>query len=232
MPFGLTNAPAVFQTLVNDILRDMINSFVFVYLDDIFSKDQKDHTTHVRKVLQRLLENRLFVKAEKYEFSVTSTTFLGYVIASGSISMDPENIKAVEECPRLTDRKSLQRFLGFANFYRRYIRRYSRIAAALTRLTSTKVCFCLDQEAEEAFQELRRRFATVPIVIHPDPERQFIVEVDASNVGVGAILSQHLAGDDKVHPCAFYSHRLSLAERNYDIGNKELLAVKLALEEW
>ena len=80
--------------------------------------------------------------------------------------------------------------------------------------------------------ELKRRFTTAPILVHPDPETQFIVEVDASNVGVGAILSQRSAGDSKVHLCAFYSHRLSPAKQNYDIGNKELLAVKLALEEW
>ena len=100
------------------------------------------------------------------------------------------------------------------------------------RLTSTKVRFCWDQEAKEAFQELWRRFTTAPILIHPDSEKKWIVEVDASNVGVGAILSQRSAGDNKVHPCAFYSLWLSPAEQNYDIRNKELLAVKLALEEW
>ena len=146
--------------------------------------------------------------------------------------MHPEKVKAVEEWPTPTDCKYLQWFLGFANFCRRFIRGYSSIAAALTRLTSTKVWFCWDQEAKEAFQELQRRFTTAPILIHPDSEKQFIVEVDASNVVVGAILSQRLAGDNKVHPCAFYSHRLCPAEQNYDIGNKELLAVKLALEEW
>ena len=234
MPFGLTNAPAVFQSLVNDVLRDMINKFMFVYLDDIlvFSKDPKEHTTHVRKVLQRLLENRLFVKAEKCEFACTSTTFLGYIISAGSISMDPEKVQAVEEWPKPSDCKALQRFLGFAHFYRRFIRNYSTIASALTRLTFTKVHFSWDQKADEAFKELKKRFTTAPILIHPDPESQLIVEVDASNVGVGAILSQRSAGDSKVHPCAFYSHRLSPAEQNYDIGNKELLAVKLALEEW
>ena len=94
MPFGLTNASAVFQSLVNDVLRDIINISVFVYLDDIliFSRKPKEHATHVRKVLQRLLENRLFVKAEKCEFSCTSTTFLGYVVSSGNISMDPEKV--------------------------------------------------------------------------------------------------------------------------------------------
>ena len=138
----------------------------------------------------------------------------------------------MEQWSTPTDWKALQRFLGFANFYRRFIRNYSSIAAPLTRLTSTKVKFSWGQEAEDAFQGLKGRFTSAPILVHPDPERQFIVEVDASDTGVGAILSQRLAGDAKVHPCAFYLHRLSAAEINYDIGNKELLAVKLAIEEW
>ena len=198
----------------------------------IFSQDARSHQGHIRKVLQRLLENRLFVKAEKYTFSCTSTTFLGYIILAGSIAMDLEKVRAVEQWPNPTDRKSLQRFLGFANFYRRFIRNYSSIAAPLTRLTSTKVRFAWSPEAEAAFWGLKGRFTSAPILIHPDPERQFIVEVDASNTGVGAVLSQCLAGDAKVHLCAFYSHRLAPAGLNYDIGNKELLAVKLAIEEW
>ena len=153
MSFGLTNMPAIFQTLVNDVLGDMINKFVFVYLDDIliFSQDARSHQGHVRKVLQRLLENRLFVKAEKCEFSCASTTFLGYIVTAGCIAMDPEKVRAVEQWPTPTDRKALQRFLGFTNFYRRFIRNYSSIAAPLTRLTSTKVGFSWGLEAEEAF---------------------------------------------------------------------------------
>ena len=153
MAFGLTNAPAVFQTLVNDVLGDMLNKFVFVYLDDIliFSQDAQAHQGHVRKVLQRLLENRLFIKAEKCTFTCTSTTFLGYIISAGSIAMDPEKVRAVEQWPNPTDRKSLQRFLGFANFYRLFIRNYSSIAAPLTCLTSTKVRFAWSPEAEAAF---------------------------------------------------------------------------------
>ena len=109
MPFGLTNVPAVFQTLVNDVLGDMINRFVFVYLDDIliFSQDARSHQGLIRKVLQHLLENRLFVKAEKCEFSCKSTTFLGYIITAGSISMDLEKVRAVEQWPQPTNRKSL-----------------------------------------------------------------------------------------------------------------------------
>lgn len=234
MPFGLTNAPAVFQALVNDVLRDFLNRSVFVYLDDIliFSRSTEEHVQHVRQVLQRLLDNKLFVKAEKCEFHVTSVAFLGYILESGQVKTDPAKTQAVVEWPRPTSRKQLQQFLGFANFYRRFIRDYSRIAAPLTRLTSPSLPFSWTPEAEAAFGDLKKRFTSAPVLIHPDPSRQFVVEVDASDTGVGAVLSQRAASDQKLHPCAFFSCRLSPAERNYDIGNRELLAVKLALEEW
>lgn len=234
MPFGLTNAPAVFQALVNDILRDMLNIFVFVYLDDIliFSKTMSDHINHVQQVLRRLLENSLFVKAEKCEFHARSVSFLGQIVAEGRLQMDPAKVTAVTSWPVPENRKKLQQFLGFANFYRRFIRNYSTVASPLTSLTSTKVPFKWTPAADKAFETLKARFTSAPILQMPDPERQFVVEVDASDVGVGAVLSQRAASDGKLHPCAFYSRRLSPAERNYDIGNRELLAVKLALEEW
>ncbi|KAI3355849.1 hypothetical protein L3Q82_004229 [Scortum barcoo] len=141
-------------------------------------------------------------------------------------------VSAVASWPTPSSRKQLQRFLGFANFYRRFIRGYSTVAAPLTALTSSKVTFQWSVAAKEAFDALKTRFTSAPILIMPDPERQFILEVDASDVGVGAVLSQRSLEDQKLHPCAFFSRRLSPAEKNYDIGNRELLAVKLALEEW
>ncbi len=234
LPFGLSNAPAVFQDLVNSVLGDMINQFVFVYLDDIliFSPSLQVHTQHVRRVLQRLLENKLFVKAEKCEFHAESVTFLGHIISTRGIKPDPAKIEAVAMWPVPDSRKALQRFLGFSNFYRRYIRNFGQIAAPLTALTSTKVIFRWNPDAQVAFDALKSRFVSAPVLLVPDPESQFIVEVDASDVGVGAVLSQRSLCDGKVHPCAFFSRRLSPAEHNYDIGNKELLAVRLALGEW
>jgi len=138
----------------------------------------------------------------------------------------------VVEWPTPTSLKQLQRFLDFANFYRRLIRDYSRIAAPLTKLTSPVVPFSWTPKAGQAFAELKERFTSAPILVHPDPSRQFIMEVDASDTGVGVVLSQCSGSDQKLHPCAFLSRHLSPAERNYDVGNRELLAVKLALEEW
>ena len=149
MPFGLTNTPAVFQALVNDVLWDFLNIFVVVYLDDIlvFSKTTTEHSRHVCQVLQRLLENRLFVKAEKCVFSSPSVEFLGHILEEGRVWADPKKVRAVEEWPRPTDRTQLRRFLGFANFYRRFIRGFSRVAAPLSALTSTTTPFVWTPEA-------------------------------------------------------------------------------------
>uniref|UniRef100_A0A096M8A1 Gypsy retrotransposon integrase-like protein 1 n=1 Tax=Poecilia formosa TaxID=48698 RepID=A0A096M8A1_POEFO len=234
MPFGLSNAPAFFQALINDVLRDFINSFVFVYLDDIliYSKSPEEHSKHVRQVLQRLLENKLFVKAEKCEFHRQSVNFLGYILEGGQVRPSEEKIRAVLDWPRPETRKQLQRFLGFANFYRRFIRNYSQTASPLTALTSTKSAFTWTPQADAAFQQLKSLFANAPILVQPDPSRQFILEVDASDSGVGAVLSQVSNKDNRSHPCAFFSRRLTPPERNYDVGDRELLAIKLALEEW
>ena len=115
---GLINGPAVFQSLFNDVLRDMLNRSVFVYIDDIliFSRSVEEHRVHVRKVLQRLLENRLYVKAEKCDFHVSSVSFLGYIIGQGQIRMDPSKVSTVAEWASPPTRKRLQQFLGFANF--------------------------------------------------------------------------------------------------------------------
>ncbi len=232
MPFGLSNAPTVFQALVNDVL--MVDQFIYVYLDDIliFSYSLQDHVQHIRRVLQRLLENGLFVKAEKCVFHAQSVPFLGYIISSEGVRMDPEKIQAVVDWPTPDSRNALQRFLGFANFYRRFIRNYSQLAAPLTALTSTKTTFRWSEAADAAFSNLKSRFVSSPILIAPDPSRQFVVEVDASEVGVVRFSPSVLLQTRRSILARFFSHRLSPAERNYDIGNRELLAVKLALEEW
>ncbi|KAI3371485.1 hypothetical protein L3Q82_024069 [Scortum barcoo] len=175
MPFGLTNAPAVFQALINDVLRDFLNRFVFVYLDDIliFSRSLKEHQSHVRQVLQRLLENRLYVKKEKCEFHASRVSFLGFIVERGQVQADPEKVRAVAEWPVPTSRKLLQRFLGFANFYRWFIRNYSQVAAPLTALTSPARVFQWGPEADRAFSQLKHLFTSAPILAQPDPASPF-----------------------------------------------------------
>ena len=236
MPFGLANAPSVFQAFVNDVLRDMLEKFVFVYIDDIliFSSSLSEHKDHVRQVLQALLEAKLFVKAEKCVFHARTVTFLGFIISEGSVLMDPDKVSAVMNWPVPQSIKEIQRFLGFANFYQKFIKNFSTVAAPIVALTKKNrgPRFSWSPEADKAFLELKKRFSSKPVLINPDPSLPFVVEVDASEVGVGGILSQRSRHDKTLHPCAFFSRSLSPAERNYDVGDRELLAIKLALEEW
>ncbi|KAI2653118.1 Transposon Tf2-6 polyprotein [Labeo rohita] len=235
MPFGLANSPSYFQAFINEVFRDMLNRWVIVYIDDIliYSDSYSEHVQHVRAVLQRLVQHQLYAKQEKCEFHQQSISFLGYIISPEGVTMDESKVTAVRDWPRPKTLKELQRFLGFSNFYRRFIRSFSSVASPLTSMIKkgdTRLSW--SPVAIQAFEELRRRFTTAPILHHPDPNRPFLVEVDASSTGVGAVLSQRQGLPPKTVPCAFYSHKLSPAERNYDVGNRELLAIKLALEEW
>ncbi|KAI4889192.1 hypothetical protein NFI96_012963 [Prochilodus magdalenae] len=235
MSFGLRNAPSVFQSFINDVLRDMLGRFVIAYIDDIlvYSPDLPTHVQHVRRVLSRLLENQLYVKGEKCEFHLSSVSFLGYIISSEGVVMDDRKITAVANWPIPNSIRELQKFLGFANFYRRFIRNFSSVAAPLTSLLKGNAKRLVwNPQAGSAFEELKRRFTTAPLLQHPDPTKPFVVEVDASNVGVGAVLSQRSGEPPKLRPVAYFSHKLSPAERNYGIGDKELLAIKLAFDEW
>ncbi|KAK3571176.1 hypothetical protein QTP86_004921 [Hemibagrus guttatus] len=235
IPYGLGNAPSVFQDFIHEVLREFLHRFVLVYIDDIliYSRDLAEHRHHVAKVLERLRKFQLFLKVEKCSFHQPSVQFLGYKIDSSGIQMDEGKITAIRNWPAPATVKELQRFLGFANFYRRFIQNYSSIANPLTSLLRNKPkSLAWSPAAEEAFNTLKKAFTTAPLLIHPDPNKPFIVEVDASMTGVGAVLSQQQGNPSRLHPCAFFSCKLNPAERNYDIGNRELLAVKLALEEW
>ncbi|KAI2666700.1 Transposon Tf2-6 polyprotein [Labeo rohita] len=235
MPFGLANSPSYFQAFVNEVFRDMLNRWVIIYIDDIliYSNSVTEHVQHVRAVLQRLIEHQLYAKLEKCEFHQERITFLGYVISPEGVAMDDSKVNAVRSWPRPKTLKELQLFLGFSKFYRRFIRNFSTMAAPLTSMIkqgNTRLTW--SPSAAQAYDELRQRFTTAPILHHPDPNLPFLVEVDASSTGVGAVLSQRQGQPPKTFPCAFFSHKLSPAEQNYDVGNRELLAIKLALEEW
>ena len=212
---------------------DFLNHFVYVYLDDIliYSPDSASHVGHVCQVLQRLLKNQLYVKAEKSEFHADTVSFLGFIIAPGKMQMDPAKVSAVAQWPTPNGRKKVQQFLGFANSYWWFIRNFSAIATPLHALTSPQTPFQWSTQAEEAFLQLKTHFTTAPILTVPDLSQQLVVEVDASNDGAGAVLSQRSEKDNKLHPCAFLYRKLSPAERNYDVGNRKLLAVKMSLEE-
>jgi len=230
---GLTNAPAAFQHFMNDIFADMLDVSVIVYLDDIliYSDNMDDHRKHVREVLRRLRHNGLYAKPEKCSFHTDSVDYLGFILSPEGLTMDQAKVKVIQDWPEPRRVKDVQSFLGFANFYRRFINDYAKIVIPLTRLTRKSIPFQFSEKAREAFVNLKNAFTTAPILSHWIPEAPIIVETDASDYAIAAILSI-ITPDEEVHPVAFYSRSLSTSELNYDTHDKELLAIFAAFTTW
>jgi hypothetical protein len=209
-----------------------LDDFVVCYLDDIliFSKNEEDHKKHVRLVLEKLCNAGLYAKLEKCVFHQSQVEFLGYIISREGISMDPKKIQTILEWKKPTTVQDVQYFIGFANFYRIFIKDYSKIVAPLTRLT------CKDKlewsmEANQAFEILKMAFISVPILTHPNFQKPFFLESNASDFALGAVLSQH--GEiGRLHPVAFYLRKFMAAEINYEIHDKELLAIVDSFQVW
>jgi RNase H-like domain found in reverse transcriptase/Reverse transcriptase (RNA-dependent DNA polymerase)/Integrase zinc binding domain/Retroviral aspartyl protease len=233
MPFGLTNAPATFQAFLNDVLRECLDTVVVIYLDDIliFSKDEESHTKDVSRVLQLLSDAQLQVKLEKCQFHVQKVEFLGYIISPEGISMDPAKVEAITSWATPKSVRDIQVFLGFANFYRRFIKNFSKIVSPITCLLKKNVPFNWDSAAQSAFDALKTAFSSDPILVHYDPEKPCFLEPDASKWALGMVISQP-DSDGVLHPVAFYSRSLTAPERNYHIHDTELLAVVEGLEHW
>ncbi|KAI7909406.1 hypothetical protein M0657_011852 [Pyricularia oryzae] len=202
MPFGLTNAPATFQTMINHVLRECLDISVVIYLDDIlvFSKTLEEYKQHVHT-------------PEKCLFHSKQINFLGYIIAPGEIRMEKSKIQAVKEWPQPQNVRDVRAFLGFVNFYRRFIKGYGAIATPLTNMTKKDL----------EFQE--------PILKIPDPTKPFEVETDASDYAIGGQLSQR-DKEGRLHPCAFFSQKLHGPEFNYQIYDKKFMAIIRTFEKW
>jgi len=236
MPFGLTNAPATFQAYINRALAGLVDEFCVVYLDDIliYSDSREEHVRHVREVLARLRKFALYASLKKCEFFTTQVEFLGYVVSIAGVSMDPRRVSTIEEWPRPKTFREVQVFLGFANFYRRFIRSYSKIIAPLTSLmkgakNGKKTGELVWNAAEEqAFRMVKAAFISAPILRHYIPGAPIRLETDASSFAIAAIVSQLLpAGDSPAEwrPIAFWSRKLNPAEQRYETHDGELLAI-------
>src|SRR5436853_4505217 len=232
MPFSLANAPATFQNMMNDISRDRIDMGVVIYLDDIliYSESEEDHVALVKRVLSRLQEHQLSIAPDKCEWHRSKVNFLGYIISEEGIEMDQAKIQTVLEWEAPTTVKEVQSFLGFANFYPRFIEGYSKLSRPLTDLTKKSEKFVWSNECETAFSELKKRFTSAPILRHFDPQLPCRVKCDASDFAIGAILSQEV--NKRLHPIAFHSRKMNKHEINYEIHDKELLAITSAVKEW
>jgi hypothetical protein len=233
MPFGLTNAPASFQTMINDVLREHLDMFVIAYLDDIliYSKTLEEHKKHVETILKKLMDANLLVELEKSYFHVQKVDFLGCTIEPGKLRMQEDKIKAIKEWPTPTNDTEVRSFLGYVNFYRRFLKDYGDRIRPLTDLTRKDRGFEWKESQEQAFQQVKDAVTKEPVLTEPDPARPYEVETDASNFATGGQLGQR-DDDGKLHPVAFFSKKLKGAELNYPVHDKELMAVVEAFKEW
>ncbi|SOV04526.1 uncharacterized protein UDID_17112 [Ustilago sp. UG-2017a] len=236
MPFGLTNTPASFQHLMNDMFKDMLDRSLIIYLNDllIYSSTLKQHQEHVSAVLARLRQAGLYAKAEKCQFSTSQTEFLGFVVSDQGVTMDPSKTEVITNWPVPKSVHDVEVFLGFCNFYRKFIPQYSRTAYPLTQLLrkeAQSAPFAWHNDAQHAFEQLRSAFGTDTILRHFDPTRPIIVETDASDFAVAAVLSQTFDQGAR-HPITFFSKKLDPAQLNYPIFDKEMFAIVAAFKHW
>jgi hypothetical protein len=234
-PFGLANAPSTFQRYINWALREFLDDFASAYLDDvlIFTEGSlQKHHEHVRQVIERLQEAGLNLELSKCEFDVQRTKYLGFILEAGrGTSMDPEKVQAIRDWQAPTTVKGVRGFLGFANFYRKFIKDFAALSEPLVRLTKKDIPFQWEEEQDQAFQTLKEAFLSDEVLASLNPERGAVVECDSSGFAIGATLSQEdLSGN--LRTVAYLSRKFTPAEANYPIHDKELLAVIFCLQEW
>ncbi|QRW25741.1 Retrotransposable element Tf2 protein [Rhizoctonia solani] len=233
MPFGLTNAPAAFQDMMNEIFRDLLDVYVIIYLDNIlvFSLNEEDHEIHVQEVLRRLQDNNLFCNIKKCHFHVKKIDYLGFIILEFGIEVDQSKVTNALNWSIPKNVKNIQEFLGFVNFYRQFIPNFGNMAQPLYNLLKKDSTWKWELAEQQSFEGLKKCLTSAPLLLQPDTTKQFYIECDASDYATGAILSQRNE-EGKLAPVVYLSKSLSLAKKNYDIFDKELLAVIRAFKEW
>ena len=240
MPFGLCNAPSTFQRYINNALHDYLDKFCSAYLDDIliWSENIEEHTEHVKKVLQKMREKKLYADLSKCEFHVNEVRFLGMIITTDGIKMDPLKIEAIKNWELPTTVTGVLGFLGLTGYYRRFIKNYSFIALPLTQSTKGKphtkgkiTKIEISKDFIEAFENLKAAFQDNIVLRIFDPDLPTRVKCDSSGWACGGVVEQH-AKNNKWYPTAFFSKKHTPAESNYDIYDQELMAIVKAFEEF
>ncbi|GJW14686.1 hypothetical protein Tco_0018819 [Tanacetum coccineum] len=228
MPFGLTNAPAVFMDLMNRVCKPHLDKFVIVFIDDIliYSKSKQEHEKHLKIILDLLKKEELYAKFSKCEFWIPKVQFLGHVIDSEGIHVDPAKIESIKDWASPKSPTEIRQFLGLAGYYRRFIEGFSKIAKPMTKLTQKKIKFEWGDKQEAAFQLLKQKLCSAPILALPEGSEDFIAYCDASKKGLGAVLMQR----EKV--ISYASRQLKIHEKNYTTHDLELGAVVFALKIW
>ncbi|KAK8919358.1 hypothetical protein KSP39_PZI021140 [Platanthera zijinensis] len=228
MPFGLTNAPAAFMDLMNRVFKDYLDRFVIVFIDDIliYSPTEEEHAWHLRLALQTLKEHQLYAKFSKCDFWLSKVSFLGHVITEQGLAVDPAKIESIISWLQPTSVTEVRSFLGLAGYYRRFVKDFSKISLPLTQLTRKNTLFQWSVDCQLAFDILKEKLTSAPILTMPSGTDGFQIYSDASYKGLGCVLMQH----GKV--IAYASRQLKDAEKNYPVHDLELAAVIFALKLW
>jgi hypothetical protein len=227
MPFGLMNAPSTFQSLMNEVFRTHLRKFVLVFFDDIlvYSSDWSSHVYHLEEVLSTLQKHGLVANKKKCHFAQSSVEYLGHVISKQGVAVDPTKVESVIKWPIPKNVKGVRGFLGLTGYYRKFIQSYGKVAKPLTELTK-KDAFTWNEDAQKAFETLKEKLTTAPVLALPDFAKEFTIECDASGIGIGAILMQ------EGKPIAYFSKALGVRNMTKSAYEKELMAVALAIQHW
>jgi hypothetical protein len=228
MTFGLTNAPSTFMRLMKEVLKYFIGKFVIVYLDDIliFSKTEEEHLRHLTLVIRRLQQEKLLINLKKSSFMKEELVYLGFLISSNELKMDPEKVKEINEWSSPRNIFEVIRFHGLAIFYRNFIRNFSGISAPMMdRVKKRHKYFHWIEEAEKSFQLLKGNITKQPVLVLPDFSKTFQVRCDASGFTIGTVLSQ----DNR--SVAHFSEKLNDAKMKYSTYDKEFYVIIQALKK-
>jgi len=220
--------------MMNDLLRDLVvEKKIAVFIDDVMiaTETEEEHDEIVEEVLRRLEENDLFVKPEKCVWKVKEVGFLGVIIGEDEVRMEKEKVQGVIEWPVPRSVKDVQKFLGLANYYRQFVKDFSKIAKPLYEMTRKETKWSWGERQQKAFEELKEKFTTEPVLVTLDLDKEMRVEVDVSDFAMGGVLLMKCE-DEKWRPVAYISKSLNEAERNYKIHDKEMLAIIRCLETW
>jgi hypothetical protein len=231
----LTNSLATFHRMMNRIFQDLITEGVIsIYLDDIliFTNTSEEHRWITCLVLDCMCEHKLYLQLEKCKFEKTRIEYLGVIISHNKVEMDPVKIAGVVEWLMPSNKKEIQSFIGFINFYQQFIPGFSHHAHALFDLTMKDIWFIWGLPQADSFMKLEELVTSAPILILPNDDLLFRLEADGSSIATGAVLSQQNVDDNVWHPVAFQSKMLNPVERNYEIHDTEMLAIIRGLEEW
>ena len=220
------------MNLMNDVFRPYLDKFVIVFLDDIliFSGSYKEHLKHMQQILNLLRHHKLFGKLSKCDFRKSTIHFLGHMISDKGVATEPDKIKAIKDWSAPRNLHELRSFLGLASYYRKFVKGFSKLASPLTDLLVKDKPYLWKEEQGQAFESLKQALTTTPVLCLPNYELPYVVTADASDITIGAVLSQDQGSGDQ--PIAFESRKLTPAELNYPIHEKELLAIVHALQVW